>query len=220
MNRKIMILVPTRERPENCKRLWDSICETTWNAEVRFCMDSDDPKHVEYERLLPDETLMVGQPARLGPWLNAASSLFVEDYDIIGFLGDDVISKTMGWDDIVRSRFMKNSIMYPNDGWQGEGLPTSVFMDSELIKKLGYMVYPGFTHLYIDNHWKLLGETLGSLHYIEGIDMEHLHPYANKAEMDRVYEDANSAAMYSNDSMVFGYWQAQVLPEDVARVFA
>jgi hypothetical protein len=215
-----MILVPTRERPKNAKRLWDSLVETTWNAEVRFCMDWDDPKHLEYERLLPAEVLLPGPSQRLGPWLNYASTMFRGDYDIIGFLGDDVVSKTYGWDDIVRGRLTKNAIIYPNDGWQGAGLPTSVFMDSGLIERLGYMVHPSFTHLYIDNHWKELGLALDSLKYLEQIDMEHLHPFAGKAETDRVYEEANHPNMYSKDRFAFEYWKQHVLPEDVARAKA
>lgn len=216
--RKIAVIVPTRGRPANARRLWDSFVETTatgW-VSVHFCVDEDDPYLESYIDNLPGR-VNVGSPNRLGPWLNLMSKSLLADNDIIGFVGDDVISRTYGWDEIVMNHFEENAIIYPNDGWQGAGLPTSVFMDANLIKKLGYMVHPYFKHLYIDNHWKALGEELGTLTYLDDVHMEHMHPFAGKAADDETYRTANSPEQYSEDGKAYQRWEMFELGYDTLK---
>lgn len=212
----IELLVPTRGRPRNARRLYDSLVETTSNASVMFFVDEDDPFLEAYLDMLPEGRVAIGESNRLGPWLNIASRN--TSAQIVGFVGDDVISRTPEWDQIVRKHFVENAIMYPNDGWQGEGLPTSVFMDAGIVRDLGYMVHPLFKHLYIDNHWKRLGEELGTLKYLPEINMEHMHPFAGKAGDDETYQNANSAAQYSADGKAFQMWETFHLPIDLEKL--
>lgn len=213
---EIMVLVPTRGRPQNAKRLYDSLMETANRGfGIEFCVDEDDPYLEAYLEMLPRNAVAVGSSNRLGPWLNIASETHVDNYDIIGFIGDDVISRTYAWDEDVREAYCEHMIAYPNDGWQGEGLPTSVFMDADLIATLGYMVNPHFKHLYIDNHWKRLGEELGTLTYLHEVNMEHMHPFAGKAADDATYQVANHPDMYSVDGAAFKIWEMIDLRRDV-----
>lgn len=215
---EIVVLVPTRGRPDNAKRLYTSLMDTANRGfGIEFCVDEDDPYLEAYLEALPGGTVSVGSPNRLGPWLNIASKAHLGNYDIIGFIGDDVISRTYGWDEDVREAYGPNMIAYPNDGHQGPGLPTSVFMDSDLIWSLGYMVNPAFKHLYIDNHWKRLGEELDTLTYLPEVNMEHMHPFAGKAPEDATYRAANSPEQYSTDGQAFMIWEQRVLPIDVIR---
>lgn len=216
---EIMVLVPTRGRPANARRLYDSLMVTANNGfGIEFCVDEDDPYLEAYLEALPKNAVSVGKSNRLGPWLNIASWPHVDDYDIIGFIGDDVISRTFAWDDYIRSAYAENMIAYPNDGWQGEGLPTSVFMDADLIWQLGYMVHPAFKHLYIDNHWKRLGEELGTLKYLPNVHMEHMHPFAGKSADDETYRAANAPEQYSVDGAAFKIWEGVHLPMDVMKI--
>lgn len=213
---EIMVLIPTRNRPENARRLASSLNEV--DVDYKFCVDEDDSRLAEYESSLSAVHIVVDKPNRLGPWLNVASKFYSDFYDVIGFIGDDVMPRTAHWDQQIREAFKPNAVIYPNDGWQGEALPTSVFMDSRIIRKIGYMVYPKLTHLYIDNHWKALGEALGTLTYLPECHLEHLHPFAGKAKTDAVYESANSSAMYSSDGKVFQRYVEEVLANDVRKI--
>ncbi len=218
---KTLIVTPTRGRPENVKRLYESMVRQAQNPnsfDHLVCVDDNDPKLDEYMALdHPD--VYVDPPKRLGPWLNhVVRSIDPFAYDIIGFLGDDVVARTFGWDEAVRNHMKPNGIVYCNDGWQGEGLPTGVFMDTAMVKKVGYMVYPELVHLYIDNHWKIWGEELGTLRYLEHIMLEHMHPFAGKAQTDEVYEEANHPDMYTKDGqayMNFIEWEIGPLLERV-----
>jgi len=217
MDKRMKIIVPTRGRPDNAMRLLKAI-EITADVDVVFCVDYDDPKLEEYYATrLP---LRSGRRRRLVGTLNDAAMDCVNYYDIIGFIGDDVIPHTHRWDVEITNRFQKNMIAYANDGWQGEGLPTAVFMDAEIIKRLGYMVTPTLIHLFADNYWKALGQALGTLTYLDHVNMEHMHPFAGKASDDNTYQEANSGEVWQHDELSFKYYVQNQLAIDVEHLSA
>ncbi|QBP30834.1 glycosyltransferase [Streptomyces phage EGole] len=210
--KRITVLIPTRGRPENAQRLNEAI-DTTADIEAVFCVDEDDEKLEEYlDSGLP---LRIGRRRRLVGTLNAMAEEYVDYCDIIGFMGDDVLPHTYRWDVEIANQFQRNMVAYANDGWQGQGLPTAVFMDSDIVRKLGYMVAPTLIHLFADNYWKALGEGLGTLTYLEHVNMEHLHPFAGKAADDKTYQEANSGEMWDHDQLAFNMWVKYQLPTDV-----
>lgn len=210
---RILVIVPTRGRPENIVRLDKAFLDTQVDIEVMYCVDDDDPSLADYVRTgIP---LVTGPRKRLVGTLNDVAKRFADDYDIVGFLGDDVVPKTHKWDDIIRANFKTNMVAYGNDGWQGEGLPTGVFLDARIISVLGYMVVPTLIHLFADNYWKALGEALGTLTYLPGVDMEHMHPYAGKAEHDLTYEEANAGPVWDHDEKAFHWYVENELAFDV-----
>lgn len=215
---KMVILVPTRGRPDNCERLFEAFVATRTQATIIFCVDDDDPKLEEYKEL--DLPILIGPRKRLVGTLNDVSASLVDRFDIIGFLGDDTLPKEDCWEDKIHQNFKRNMIAYGNDGHQGEGLPTGVFLDSRIVKILGYMVPPTFIHLFADNYWKTLGEALGTLTYIPDLDIEHLHPYAGKAEHDQTYAEANSGRVWENDEAAYFNYVKNNLASDVEKLNA
>lgn len=220
--KRIVIIVPTRGRPENAVRLWEAIKRTS-DADAVFRVDRDDPKLDEYvSSSLP---LRVGPRKRLVGSLNELAEEFaypdyLDDnrYDIIGFLGDDTIPNTYRWDQKIVDNFQPNMVAYANDGHQREGLPTGVFLDINIVQKLGYMVPPTFIHLFADNYWKTLGEALGTLQYFADVDIEHLHPYAGKAIHDETYAEANAGPVWENDERAFNDYVQNQLAADVEKL--
>lgn len=210
----LLVIVPTRGRPENAARLHRVVRETsTAETPVLFCVDDNDPALLGYQALRDDYGLdiMIGSPRRLGPWLNfAGAGVATEQYGAIGFMGDDHVPLTRGWDTAVLNALEEAGpwgIAYGDDGYQGERLPTACFMRSELIRHLGYMVPPGLEHLYIDNAWKDIGVKSGGLRYLPEVKITHLHPAADKAEDDDTYRAANSRAQYAKDLAAYEHWQ-------------
>lgn len=217
----MLILVPTRGRPENALRLQEAFYGTRFHedTEILFCIDEDDPLGVEYAALGND--YVVGPRLRLGGTLNHYANMYVDDYDIIGFIGDDVMPRTQFWDAEVESvfNFTDDAMVYCNDGWQGENLPTAVFMATSVIKRLGYMVLPGMTHLFIDNYWKELGTRLGTLTYLRDVSLEHMHPYAGKGTEDETYREANAGKVWDADeALLMEHINSGALDESVRRV--
>lgn len=198
---KFLVIVPTRGRPGNVRRLIAGLAETgTSVADFLFVVDDDDPETPEYLRLADvteGHRFAVIHRMRLGGTLNFISAQHTSEYGAIGFMGDDHLPRTRGWDKEVLDALNQPGprVVYGNDLLQGETLPTAVFMSSRIIRALGYMCPKGQLHLYHDNFWLELGRSLGGLVYLHDTVIEHIHPAAGKAEMDNGYLEANAPAV-------------------------
>jgi len=207
---RMAYLVPSRGRPANAARLAQRWRETAQpETHLIFLVDDDDPELPGYEKALDeygDEQIfyMTDRRRRVGPTLNYWAPKFAANYDAIGFMGDDHLPHGHGWDVVLGTlvHSQRHAIVYGDDLFQRENLPTAVLMDSAIVRTLGYMVPPGLTHLYLDNFWRDLGLALGTLRYASGVIIEHMHPQAQKAEWDDGYREVNGGAMWEADAAV------------------
>jgi len=149
--------------------------------------------------------------------LNAAAVEYADQYRYIGFMGDDHRPRTFGWDERIVEELNYSHVVYGNDLLQGESLPTAVFMRSEIVQKLGYMAPPELIHLYLDNFWLELGRAT-SMRYLGDVTIEHLHPYAGKAEWDASYLEVNDQALYEHDRLAFENYMATRFQEDLEKL--
>lgn len=206
---RMLVIVPTRGRPENVVRLEQALKDTrTTRADFLYIVDHDDPKAEEYVRLGLNRLTILHDRLRLGGTLNWAARKYAGVYDAIGFMGDDHLPRTEFWDlrilDTLDTGTGRNPrVVYGNDLLQGENLPTAVFLHSRIIQALGYMVPPNQIHLYLDNFWKELGRSLNGLVYLPGVIIEHMHPAAGKADWDARYEEVNARDVDLSDRIAF-----------------
>jgi hypothetical protein len=209
-------LTPSRGRPDRLGELAEAIHETA-EAPVDLWVGLDADDEHQYPRR-DGVHYLVRERMRLGPWVNHLARLCWDDYDVLGFLGDDHRPRTPGWDRIAGERLarMGSGFAYGNDLIHGKNLPTAVFVTADIVRKLGYLCFPGAQHLYFDNCWKVWGEGIGRLAYLPDVVIEHMHPLANKAEMDRGYEEVN--ALYGPDGAAWDAYQADGLQADLAKL--
>lgn len=235
---KMMIMVPTRGRPLNLYRLLQVPRDTTTG--ILVLVDADDPTLPLYRDVLHDRHsnnplnptlrhLVLDQHLQLGPKLNHGARWITEnlpEVPILGFLGDDHMPRTWAWDDRITDAFgpqlirsaTPTGVVYPNDLYQGDNLPTCVFIRADIVHTLGYFAAPGIQHLYLDDAWRDLGADAGCLHYLPFVTVEHCHPHAGTAATDEQYERVNSPAQYARDSAAYRSWRERVCPSDAARI--
>jgi hypothetical protein len=225
MNNDLVVLVPSRGRPQNIVDLihaWQITCAT---AQLVVIVDDDDPCLLDYQAiaLTPHRDwflLYVQSPRRLGPTLNYWCLEFLHN-DIIGFMGDDHRPRTLYWDEKIAAALSdRPGVAYGNDLLQGENLPTAWFMSTVLIDALGYMVPPGLIHLYMDNFVKELGTNLDALTYFNDVVIEHMHYLNGKAELDEGYARVNAPEMYAHDQRVFNNYMRFDFKEALERCMA
>lgn len=203
----IVVIVPTRGRPANAERLQARFDETsTTDTVLVFVADHDDPELPAYKRLLSDkkiDRLMIPEnvPQGMCAVLNHAALRYAEMFDHVGFMGDDHLPITWGWDERILQALSSPDprVVYGNDLLQGEALPTAVFMHSRMIKALGWMAPPELKHLYLDNFWLDLGNTLLGRVYLPDVVIEHIHPAAGKTPMDDRYRAVNAQSIDDHD---------------------
>lgn len=197
MAKDILVIVPSRGRPEATLDFYKSFIETATNSDLCFGLDDDD---VEYPRI-PGVIYEVNPRLRMNGTLNLIANKYANQYKYIAFLGDDHRPRTQGWDQLLVDSIkdLKNGIAYGNDLFAGETLPTAVLMDSSIIKTLGYMAPPPLIHLYMDNFWRDMGNELGTLRYLPDVIIEHMHYMNGKAAPDFTYMQANDQLVSYKD---------------------
>lgn len=222
----MLVIVPSRGRPDNVRRLitaFKSVCRgATW---LRIAVDDDDPKLDEYRELCAeyDEEYWVrfhfGPRLRMNGTLNECVKQYGLTHEVIGFMGDDHLPETDGWDETI-TQIIKNKeahVVYGNDTIQGSALPTAVFMSGKIPKTLGYMAPPRLIHLYMDNFWLELGKRVG-VKYLPDVVIRHVHPITQRVEWDDTYRQANSSENWQNDSQAFNEYMANDFENDLAKL--
>jgi len=218
-------IVPSRSRPQNIARLIKGWNQTRCYADLLVVIDLDDPAQDEYHEVLSGAQHWASYSEilerKMLSWkLNHYAASLAKDYDFIGFMGDDHLPRTPIWDGLMGAQLRKmgTGIVYANDLFQGENLPTSVCMSTDIISAIGYMIPPTIEHLYCDNFWKTLGQATGTLVYREDIIIEHIHPHAKKAESDAQYERVNSARQDEHDRNAFETYKRKQFAADIQKV--
>lgn len=220
--RGLLTLVPTRNRVENALELLDVWYQTVTNEDsgIIFVVGSEDPRFDEYVEKIPPEHLLTFPFRGLVKALNYAAPLYWDEYEAIGFMGDDHRPRTPGWDQryLDALRELGSGYVYGNDLLMGERIPTQVAISSSIIRALGFFGPPGFTHLCVDLTWKDMGTALQRITYLDDVVIEHMHPAAGKAENDSGYQHVNSDFMVRLDSQEYYRWLQQDFPDEVEKV--
>jgi glycosyltransferase involved in cell wall biosynthesis len=216
-NKKILLIVPTRNRPQNIPRVIESWRATTSEKSDLSIVIDDDQREL-YSSVICDDVYWPVYPnMKLCPKLNATAEFHRPFHHIIGFIGDDIVIKTPGWEERVIEACGEVGMCYPNDTIQGAALPTHIFMTSNIIKTLGYMVPPTFVHLYCDNFWRHLGNSAGVLKYLgDDVIMEHYHPHVGKVATDQQYEE--TYAGMNRDAAIYQEWVDKQAKMDIEKV--
>lgn len=213
MNTNLVIL-PTRGRPEKARECLLALKEHSVISDFVIGIDDDDA--TDYMRYpVEGVTYEINPRLRMNGTLNLLVNKYADKYESIYFLGDDHLVRTPGWDEKLYAPIKEKGygVSYGNDLFQGENLPTAVMQSSNLVQHLGYFSPPKLIHLYMDNYWKLLGQTIGALFYHDDVVIEHMHYLAGKSEEDAGYQEVNSGPTYTHDRQVFMDYFEKEYPE-------
>ena len=216
MNTNLVIL-PTRSRPDSAERCINALKEHSVCSD--FVIAIDDDQADLYPRL-DGVTYEVNPRLRMNGTLNLVANKYADKYETIYFLGDDHLVQTPNWDEYLSKAIASKGygLAYGNDLLQKQNLATAVMMSTNIIRAVGYMAPPKLVHLFMDNFWMTLGLKINSLYYFDDVIIEHLHPYAGKAEMDAGYADANSEEVGSADQKEFVRYLSEEFEDDLKKV--
>ena len=191
----ILILLPSKGRPGNVKRFYKS-WEGSKNSDVLLILDDDEVEYSDISEFITERV----KNKRMVEKINYGAKKYVDNYSVIGFVGDDVVIETKNWEKKILDRLKKYgtySIVFPNDGYKKNNLPSHIFMTKALYKKLGWFAYPKMTHLYIDAIWRHIGNYInikkldGGYGLVNDVVMRHLHWSLDKSvKKDYTYINA------------------------------
>lgn len=219
----LLTLVPTRNRVENALGFLTTFYNTSMDDDsgLLFVVGTEDPRLKEYKKAIPKNHLLTFPERGIVKAMNYVVSCgYTEEYEAIGFMGDDHRPRTIGWDSAYLGALRESGagFVYGNDLLMGESIPTQVAISSTIIKALGHFGNPRFTHLNVDVSWKDLADAIGRRWYLPDVIVEHMHPAAEKAEEDSGYRWANSTAMVNLDGRAYEDWKKHDFKREVRAI--
>lgn len=218
----MLLIVPSRGRPENILRLYHGLKDTNSQLDFVVGLDNDDPKLEEYLALAEGRKIKfkVGPRVKFAGTVNAIVMENLDNYKYFAWCGDDHLPITVGWDQAYRDELdrLGTGVVYGDDLVMGKEIATELAFTSDIPKALGYAIPSGFVHLFVDNYFMELGESIGRLSYLPHIVVQHLHYSAGKSEEDQTYKEANSPENWSNDKIRFERYLNNELASDAEKL--
>jgi glycosyl transferase/beta-hydroxylase protein BlmF len=197
--RKISILCPTRERPDQVIRLIDSLLNNARfpeMLEILFYIDQDDETFPNLDSF--GDAVKVFQGPRT--WISNAHNFLYSQCqgEIIMTAADDMVFRTIGWDSAVYEAFDsvpdKIALVYGNDlGTHAGKIATHGFFHRKWVEAIGTWVQPGRGSLW--DLWSTENaRKLGRLIYLDKLIIEHIHYRQSKVdvEFDNTYSFVRS----------------------------
>jgi hypothetical protein len=220
MTTDLLVVVPTRGRPELMQRFLGA-----WSGTVQGDTDllvvTDEDEADAYSGLeLPDRAGWTLLPRmNLGPKLNAVCLPEAGRYRAVGFLADDCVPQTPGWDLLLMQALATPGIAYPEDRRRAD-IPEHPFISSQIITALGWFFEPSLKHYCADCVLGDLGRGAGCLRYVPEAVVAHLHYQVQgvTAERDRTYAEAENNG--TGDHAAYREWRSHRMAADIAKVRA
>lgn len=197
MDGTLGLFVPSRGRPHNVARLWDSMQETCAGGTTLLVgLDADDPSRDLYPA---GPGYVVRDGLRyVTAWVNHLALSTLGTYPFVGTVGDDNVPETPGWDQQVCEALRDAPFCFANDLYplrEPGTLSCHIFMRSSVVRALGYFGPPEIRHMYVDVAWYAWGTACG-ITFLRDVLIPHRH-YTAGAPHDETY--ARSFALTGPD---------------------
>lgn len=124
-----------------------------------------------------------------------------EGFDWWGFIADDVVPETPGWDRRLIEIAGHDGMAVPAGGKTTGGTPHFV-LGGNLVDCVGWLALPGLDRIYIDTVWADIAEARGVLRYVPEVVLRHAH-FSTGAPMDATYRKRNKA----QDKLIYETWK-------------
>jgi len=237
MTVELAMIIPTRGRPENIRKVISAWGFTNaWDvADLFLAVDADDPEIQEYQDLFeehrnPDTDEPLFHLTFSDTWVPMVSKLdrtanglaLSGKYFALGFAGDDHLPRTINWAQtyLAKLRELKTGLVHGDDGYQGSNICTEWAVTSDVVRALGRMIPAPVEHMYSDVSIHDLMKAADALVYLPQVRIEHMHPIVKKAENDEQYQRVNSREQFRQDKIKYDGWRNGRMSEHLAAVKA
>lgn len=202
-------ILPTRGRRKRAERCVEAIAATReTDARLIVAADIDDRETYDGMTLPPWAELDWGPRGNLGSVLNLRACVRLDQYDAIGFLADDTVPVTPGWDRLLLEQLATPGVACPANGIRPDSQAGEHWLVSTVISRaLGWYHPPYVSHFWGDTIITELADELGILRFVADARVDHLqYQHTTQAERDALNE-IHEAGQYA-DHVGYARWQA------------
>jgi len=172
----------------------------------------------EYDALeLPQGwTIAATQAEGMGPKFREVWPM-IEALDWVGWVVDDVIPETQGWDKILISGLNGENVISCNDGARAPFRMCAPVFSGDWLRALGYLYAPGFHHTYWDDALERLGRATDTWWVCMEVVLRHLDAFQSG-----VADDTHAKSYGKNDAdrAALTAWRRMEMDGAVRRIMA
>ena len=193
---KLLIVLPTRNRPNKCIEVLKSYINLSTHKETRFVIscDKDDRSMnqkttIDLIRSFPNVSIIFNENRIVKNNLISNfttkicainSGVKDQDFDVCLLASDDMHPELIGYDSTIvddMKKFFPNTdgVLWYNDGYQGQNLNTLCILGKKYYDRFGYIYHPSYITLYCDNEFTKVSQKLNKCQYIDKIIIRHKH---------------------------------------------
>lgn len=222
---KGMWLLPSRRRPHNLKRFFESIVAAgTTSPGIVMIQTGDwlDNEAAYRELVLPPRWIVhTTSGDSQGDKIREVTPLW-QDLDWVGLLGDDETIVTPNWDQILVSHLDGMNLVSCNDDWvintRDGRIAGCIVWSGDLLRTVGYIFPPGMHHILLDDIWEEVGRATGCWQTIREVTIKHHHFENGGAPRDETYIKAY--AYGDTDNPIWHAWRGDKMPAVIDRIKA
>lgn len=203
---KILVAMPTRNRPERALRALSLAMQHQMGTGVvhyHLLIDQDDEYLAEYKSLVDafaseHVTLAISMNKEQTKITacNESVSSFKGDWDILLLLSDDFMCEYPSWDLRVREAYRLSAlsrefdldmVYFTNDGFTFPTLNTLPILGKTYYDRFGYVYHPSYKSWYCDNEMMMVSRRLVKEKMDRIVLFRHDHPFRTGAKTDPLY---------------------------------
>jgi hypothetical protein len=212
-----MWILATRNRVENCERFIAGWNQSQAATPVYVRMDNCDPSI--------DALLVLDWPATFSIHVGPRQGLCAAMQEMFhahptepwyGILADDLVPRTLRWDQWLIERAGSGAISYPNDLGRKTKLPTHPCVGGDLVRAQGWFGLPVVHHYCVDSVYRYIGDELGIKHRLDDVIVEHVHYSEKKTQRDHLYKETSQ--FKQSDDTAFQTWLQDQGPALIQRL--
>lgn len=196
----IALLVPTRGRPEQLKRMIKSAQTTADEKNIKFYIATtiglDEPL---YDFAMPD-----GMPTAFKWNMLAEEAMTNPDNKLFMLASDDIVFTTPCWDKALLDHYnaLENKIhvYHLRDNRNPDGIPHPV-VTREYIGAMGYFLPPLFLHWFVDSWTIDIAQANGCFTHLKDYELQHIKP-SDKGKPDETHNKIRNMGWHARDKWV------------------
>lgn len=204
----IVLLCPTRARPNQCKRMIESVVNTTDKSiRVDICLAFSEEESISYgiplgpyngSHVVISHYTMFDCPTAF-KWNHMAEhQMTISKHKFFMLAADDMIFSTPYWDRKLREDYNGKPHVYAfRDSRDEDGTPHPI-VTREYIEAMGYFLPPLFLHWYVDSWTVEIAKANDCFTHLKDYMLIHDKPYA-RGEPDDTHNSIRQSGWLNSD---------------------